>query len=93
MEPREKAALLPESPGVYLFKDALGTILYVGKSRSLRNRVKASASSCVTVPPGQEPFVDVSLKLRATGAVAPNSVLKTLTLTVFVPVELPAGIR
>ena len=40
MEPREKAALLPESPGVYLFKDAGGTVLYVGKARSLRNRVR-----------------------------------------------------
>jgi len=27
--------------GVYLFKDALGNILYVGKSRSLRNRVRS----------------------------------------------------
>jgi excinuclease ABC subunit C len=41
MEPREKAALLPESPGVYLFKDAVGTVLYVGKARSLRNRVRS----------------------------------------------------
>jgi excinuclease ABC subunit C len=41
MEPREKAALLPESPGVYLFKDAGGTVLYVGKARSLRNRVRS----------------------------------------------------
>src|SRR5271163_323442 len=41
MEPREKAALLPESPGVYLFKDAAGTILYVGKAASLRSRVRS----------------------------------------------------
>jgi excinuclease ABC subunit C len=41
MEPREKAALLPESPGVYLFKDAAGTVLYVGKARSLRSRVRS----------------------------------------------------
>jgi excinuclease ABC subunit C len=41
MEPREKAALLPESPGVYLFKDSAGTVLYVGKARSLRNRVRS----------------------------------------------------
>ena len=32
MEPREKAALLPEAPGVYLFRDAGGTVLYVGKA-------------------------------------------------------------
>ncbi|HTZ73472.1 MAG TPA: excinuclease ABC subunit UvrC [Candidatus Aquilonibacter sp.] len=41
MEPREKAAQLPLRPGVYLFKDAAGTILYVGKALSLRNRVRS----------------------------------------------------
>jgi excinuclease ABC subunit C len=41
MEPREKAALLPEEPGVYLFRDAGGTVVYVGKARSLRNRVRS----------------------------------------------------
>jgi excinuclease ABC subunit C len=41
MEPREQAAALPEKPGVYLFKDAGGTVVYVGKARSLRNRVRS----------------------------------------------------
>jgi excinuclease ABC subunit C len=41
MEPREKAAQLPESAGVYLFKDAAGKILYVGKATSLRDRVRS----------------------------------------------------
>ncbi len=41
MDLTQKAASLPAEPGVYLFKDALGTILYVGKSSSLRNRVKS----------------------------------------------------
>ncbi len=41
MEPREKAAALPESAGVYLFKDAAGAVLYVGKARSLRSRVRS----------------------------------------------------
>ena len=41
MEPREKAAQLPQQPGVYLFRDAAGTVLYVGKALSLRNRVRS----------------------------------------------------
>jgi len=41
MEPREKAAALPESAGVYLFKDATGAVLYVGKAGSLRSRVRS----------------------------------------------------
>jgi len=41
MDLGEKATGLPESPGVYLFKDAGGTILYVGKARALRNRVRS----------------------------------------------------
>ncbi|HYL47020.1 MAG TPA: excinuclease ABC subunit UvrC [Candidatus Limnocylindrales bacterium] len=41
MDLREKADQLPQQPGVYLFKDAGGTVLYVGESNSLRNRVKS----------------------------------------------------
>ncbi len=32
---------LPDSPGVYLFKDDEGTIIYIGKALSLRSRVKS----------------------------------------------------
>jgi len=41
MEPRERAAQLPENPGVYLFKDAGGVVVYVGKARNLRSRVRS----------------------------------------------------
>jgi len=41
MEPREKAAQLPDAPGVYLFKDSGAAVIYVGKARSLRNRVRS----------------------------------------------------
>jgi excinuclease ABC subunit C len=32
---------LPDRPGVYLMKDARGTVLYVGKAQSLRSRVRS----------------------------------------------------
>ena len=36
---REKAAQLPNSPGVYIFKDRTGAIIYVGKAKALKRRV------------------------------------------------------
>lgn len=36
---RKKANALPLTPGVYLMKDKLGNIIYVGKSKSMKNRV------------------------------------------------------
>src|SRR5215469_15437037 len=41
MDPREKVAEFPFEPGVYLFKDAAEKIIYVGKAKSLRHRVKS----------------------------------------------------
>ncbi|QOY86863.1 excinuclease ABC subunit UvrC [Paludibaculum fermentans] len=40
-ELREKASQLPLQPGVYLYKDTAGTVLYVGKAKNLRNRVRS----------------------------------------------------
>ena len=36
---RRQVASLPDQPGVYLFSDAEGRLLYVGKALSLRKRV------------------------------------------------------
>jgi excinuclease ABC subunit C len=41
MELNEKVANLPARPGVYLFHDAMGAVIYVGKAQSLRNRVRS----------------------------------------------------
>ena len=38
---KEKAAALPTFPGVYLYKDGLGRVIYVGKAKSLRDRVRS----------------------------------------------------
>jgi excinuclease ABC subunit C len=37
----DKIPHLPESPGVYLWRDADGTVLYVGKAKRLRSRVRS----------------------------------------------------
>ena len=36
---KEKVRALPDTPGVYLMKDRLGRIIYVGKAKSLKKRV------------------------------------------------------
>ncbi|MGA1870020.1 MAG: excinuclease ABC subunit UvrC [bacterium] len=36
---RKKVALVPDLPGVYLFKDSMGIVIYCGKALSLRKRV------------------------------------------------------
>ena len=36
-----KISSLPNAPGVYLFKDALGKVIYVGKAKSLKKRVNS----------------------------------------------------
>lgn len=40
MDVREKIKTLPEKPGVYIMLDEFGQILYVGKAKNLRNRVR-----------------------------------------------------
>jgi excinuclease ABC subunit C len=37
----ERISHLPESPGVYLWRDVSGTVLYVGKAKRLRSRVRS----------------------------------------------------
>jgi excinuclease ABC subunit C len=38
---RERASELPTRPGVYLYKDAHDTVIYVGKAKNLRSRVRS----------------------------------------------------
>ncbi|MCK9603026.1 MAG: excinuclease ABC subunit UvrC [Candidatus Omnitrophica bacterium] len=40
-ELKNKIAQLPEAPGVYIFKDAQGRIIYIGKAKSLKKRVQS----------------------------------------------------
>ncbi|MDD4894372.1 MAG: excinuclease ABC subunit UvrC [Candidatus Omnitrophica bacterium] len=45
---KEKVINLPDTPGVYIFKDAGGEIIYVGKAKSLKKRVYSYFSKYLT---------------------------------------------
>jgi excinuclease ABC subunit C len=49
----QKIKKLPDSPGVYVFKNNLGKTLYIGKATSLRNRVKSYFANNIRETRGQ----------------------------------------
>ena len=54
---REKAGELPASPGVYLFKDAAGVVLYIGKAKNLRARVASYLQPGANLPASRGPEI------------------------------------
>src|SRR5262245_64962974 len=73
----EKARQLPEEPGVYLFKDAKGKVLYVGKAKVLRDRVR----SYLGTPAEQEPKTRVLMsRARDLDWIATRSEVEALVL-------------
>lgn len=58
---KEKVRRLPEKPGVYLMKDRLGRILYVGKAKSLKKRVSSyfTPSRAMTLHPKIRALIDL----------------------------------
>ncbi len=55
----EKARALPKAPGVYLMLDARGVVLYIGKARSLRDRVSSYFLPSADLGPRKAPMLDL----------------------------------
>lgn len=51
MDLKEKVRSLPACPGVYLMKNAAGSVLYVGKSKNLKSRVGSYFQASKSHPP------------------------------------------
>lgn len=55
---RQLVATAPEEPGVYLHYDSAGEVLYVGKARNLRNRLRSYFTSVDRHPPKTHALVE-----------------------------------
>ena len=56
-ELKEKLQILPDLPGVYLMKNERGTVIYVGKASSLRDRVRSYFHKSASLSPRIEAMV------------------------------------
>src|SRR6187200_3768245 len=73
---KDQIARLPEQPGVYLWGDAAGESLYVGKARSLRDRVRSYLGAY-----GMSPRHDALLNdITSLEVIVTDSVMEALAL-------------
>jgi len=63
---REQIAEMPTTPGVYLFRDAAGVVLYVGKAKSLRPRVASYFQPRAHLPASRGPEIEHMIKQLVT---------------------------
>ncbi len=67
---RQTLDVLPATPGVYFMKDASGTVVYVGKARSLKSRVRSYFTAIEAHPPRLRRLVEVvrTVEWKETGS-------------------------
>src|SRR5918996_5731443 len=73
---KEQIARLPEQPGVYLWRNAAGETIYVGKARALRDRVRSYLAAG-----GLSPRHDALLEeITSVEVIVTDSVMEALAL-------------
>ena len=73
---KEQIARLPEQPGVYLWRNAAGETIYIGKARALRDRVRSYMGAA-----GVSPRHDALLEeITAVEVIVTDSVMEALAL-------------
>ena len=59
---KTKIKSLPPTPGIYIYKDAKGAVLYVGKAKSLRSRVRSYFTQSAALGPLKEKLITLMEK-------------------------------
>jgi excinuclease ABC subunit C len=82
-----KLGTLPARPGVYLFKDKEGEVIYVGKAASLRSRVKSYFGAPSNLPPKIQQLVPMiqDLEFVITGSEQEALILECDTIKRYAP--------
>src|ERR687898_1386858 len=73
---KEQIARLPEQPGVYVWANAAGEAIYVGKARSLRDRVR-SYLAAYGLSPRHDALLDEIVRVEV---IVTDSVMEALAL-------------
>jgi excinuclease ABC subunit C len=71
----QQLAALPDQPGVYKFYDAKGALLYVGKAKSLRSRVRSYFLKTATLEPHKHQMVTEIAEIQYLLAETPTQAL------------------
>jgi len=71
----QQLAALPDQPGVYKFYDAKGALLYVGKAKSLRSRVRSYFLKTATFEPNKRQMVTEIAEIQYLLAETPTQAL------------------
>jgi excinuclease ABC subunit C len=74
-EIEKKVEILPDRPGVYRFSDASGTVIYVGKAKSLRSRVRSYLQPPETLSPKTRRMMEKAADLNVTVTSTPVEAL------------------
>lgn len=82
---KNKIAKLPEASGVYLFKDEKGTVIYIGKAKSLKKRVQSYFNRALDVKTQVLVSKIADLEYRLTGSEAQASLLEASLIKANLP--------
>ena len=66
---------IPSTPGIYIYKDAKGNVLYVGKAKVLKNRVKSYFQKRANLDPAKQAMVKKIASLQTISTDTENEAL------------------